>query len=198
MRLEFPLRGIQQPPTEPSENENWQIGLDRDALPIQQHPKTVVSKKVVQRNLGNWLKNTPGEDVVVDAHGNNTSFSAFKTLLPPNDISNTLIDFLSNVSNSKAISGRLALTYGELAGFPGTFKEFLSVCKKKNRMEPRCIVCPYNMETATIGITILAIDATVIAYNGCGDEPTQADSIPMVFNKFLLVLYGTRLTPKSF
>ena len=198
MQLEFPLRGIQQPPTEPSENENWQIVIDGDALPIQRHPKTLVSKKVVRRNLGNWLKNTPGEDVVVDAHGNNTPFSAFKTLLPPNDISNTLVDFLSNVFNSKAISGRLALTYGELAGFPGTFKEFLSACEKKNGTEPRWIVCPYDTETATIGIAISAIDATVIAYNWRGDEPTQADGILMVFNKFLPVLYGTRLTPKTF
>ena len=103
--------------------------------------------------------------MVVDAHGNNTPFIAFKTLLPPNDISNTLVDFLSNVFNSKAISGRLTLTYGELAGFPGTFQEFLSACEKKNRTEPRRIVCPYDTETATIGIAISAIDATVIAYN---------------------------------
>ena len=44
MQLKFPLRGIQQPPTEPSENENWQIVIDGDALPIQRHPKTLVSK----------------------------------------------------------------------------------------------------------------------------------------------------------
>ena len=54
------------------------------------------------------------------------------------------------------------------------------------------------METATIGIAISAIDATVIAYNWRGNEPTQADGILMVFNKFLPVLYGTRLTPKTF
>ena len=184
MQLEFPLGGIQQPPTElePSENENWQIIIDGDALPIQRHPKTLVSKKVVRRNLGNWLKNTPGEDVVVDAHGNNTPFSAFKTLLPPNDISNLLVDFLSNVFNQKAISGRLALTYGELAAFGGNFKEFLSACKRKNGTEPQRIVCPYDTETATIGIAISAIDSTVIAYNWRGDEPTQADGILMVLN----------------
>ena len=136
--------------------------------------------------------------MVVDVHGNNTPFSAFKTLLPPNDISNTLVDFLSNVFNSKAISGRLALTYRQLAGFPGTFKKFLSACEKKNGTERKWNVCPCDTETATIGIAISANDATVIASNWRGSEPTQADGILMVFNMFLPVFYGTRLTAKTF
>ena len=149
---------------------------------------------------GKLVENTPGEDVVVDAHGNKTPFSAFKTLLPPNNISNMLVNFLSNVFNSKAISGRLALTTGngELAALPSNVQEFLSACDEKHEQVPQMIVRPYDTETVMIDIVISVDNSTVIAYNWLGDlELTFANGYLMVRNMFLPILYRTRLTRKT-
>lgn len=40
---------------------------------------------------------------MADVDGNRTPFSAFNTLLPPNDISEQLVNYLTKVYNSKAI-----------------------------------------------------------------------------------------------
>ena len=91
-----------------------------------------------------------------------------------------LVDFLSNVFNSKAIPGRVALAHKALSTFSGTFKEFLADVTNDGK-EPTRIVCPFDTEAATIGIVISATDSTIVAYNWLG-EPTLADNVLMVSN----------------
>ena len=106
--------------------ENWQIVIGTDTLAVQRHPRgTLKPDNVLKRNLGAWLKNTPADDIVEHEDGSKTSFDAFKSLLPPHNISKRLVNYLTKVYNSRAIPGRHALPYGALTEFSGSFQEFL-------------------------------------------------------------------------
>ena len=180
-----------QAATEACEEENWQIVIGGETLPIQRHPSELtspVSKNVVRRNLGNWLKNTDGDSIVEDSRGSKTPFRAFKSLLPPSNIANELVDFLTNVFNAKAVPGRVALplTHPALAAgsFEGTFEEFLQGLTTTQTglagARPERVLCPFDTEEATIGIVISATKSTMIAYNWLRDH-TLAEGIINVF-----------------
>lgn len=167
------------------DSENWQMAIGEGTVPIQRHPKLLQSENVVRRNLGNWLKNTDGDDLVEDENGNKTPFHAFKSLLPPSAIANELVDFLTNVFNSKAIPGRVALpvTNSNLASFTGTIEQFqqglVTDELQGGRGVPqaeRRIVCPFDTKEGTIAIVISASKSTMIAYNWVNDQ-TLADGI---------------------
>ena len=155
-------------PKELPEVENWQITIGTDTLTIQRHPSgTLKPDQVHKKNLGAWLRNTSGDDIIVDADGNKTPFSTFQTLLPPRDISKHLVNYLSKVYNCRAIPGRVSLPYGALKAFPGSFREFLESLgpNSEDGIQIKRLVCPFNLETTTIGIMILPITSQVIAYN---------------------------------
>jgi len=114
------------PRSEFPEVENWQIVIGTNTLAVQRHPTGKLKPdQVLKRNLGVWLDNTSGDDIVVDEDGNKTPFHAFKTLLPPNNISLQLVNYLTKGYNSRAIPGRLAVPYGALTAFSGGFQQFL-------------------------------------------------------------------------
>ena len=83
-------------------------------IPIQYHPTGVLGDEQVQkRNLAKWLVHTPDTTMVTDTSGTKIPFSDFKTLLPPSDLSPTLVEFFCRLYNSKAIPGRKALVASE-------------------------------------------------------------------------------------
>jgi len=125
---------------------------------------------------------------VEDSRGSKTPFRAFKSLLPPSNIANELVDFLTNVFNAKAVPGRVALplTHPALAAgsFEGTFEEFLQGLTTTQTglagARPERVLCPFDTEEATIGIVISATKSTMIAYNWLRDH-TLAEGIINVF-----------------
>jgi len=165
------LAAVSEPSTkELPEVENWQITIGMNTLVVQRHPSGALKPdQVHKRNLGAWLRNTSGDDIVVDADGNKTPFSTFQTLLPPRDISKHLVNYLSKVYNSRAIPGRVSLPYGALKAFPGSFQEFLESLARgplwEDGIQIERLVCPFDLETTTIGIMILPITTQVLVYN---------------------------------
>ena len=83
-------------------------------IPIQYHPTGVLGDEQVQkRNLAKWLVHTPHTTMVMDTSKTQIPFSDFKTLLPPSEISPTLVEFFCRLYNSKAIPGRKAFVASE-------------------------------------------------------------------------------------
>jgi hypothetical protein len=176
------------------DDENWQITIGGDTLPIQRHPAALASphsKNVVRRNLGNWLKNTDGDSIVEDQRGNKTPFRAFQSLLPPSNISQDLVDFLTNIFNAKAIPGRLALPFSHpllasgLVASEGTlpFGEFLEgLIATHNGLgaRPEQILCPIELEEATIGLMISATKSTIVVHSWVRDQ-TLSHEVVQVF-----------------
>lgn len=161
-------------PTEFPAVENWKIVIGTDTLEVHRHPRGALKPEQIQkRNLGMWLNNTSGDDIVVDADGNKTPFAPFKTLLPPNNISEQLVNYLTKLYNSKAIPGRIALPYGALAEFfaGGSFQKFLESLERAAKYGKKLerIVCPFDLETATIGIIIYPITSQAVAYDWTSD-----------------------------
>jgi len=167
------------------QGRNWEIAIGEQTLPVKRHPtaQALVSENMVRRNLGNWLKNTPGDEIVEDSNGNSTPFHAFKSLLAPSDISHDLIDFLTNVFNARAIPGRIALpvAHGVLASFGGTLEEFLNGLSAPPGGVPERVLCPFDVEEATIGIVIAASASTIIVYNWV-NKHNLADEVVQVFS----------------
>ena len=154
------------PPSEVPESE-WQIVIGSNILPVKRHPAGALeTDQVRKRNLGVWLNSTSGDDIVEDADGNTTPFRAFKTLLPPNNISKELVNFFTKVYNTRAIPGRVGLPYGGLATSSGSFQEFIRPYNDaSDGSQPNMIVCPFDLETATICVVLFPKDSVVITYD---------------------------------
>ena len=182
------------------QDESWQIIIGGDTLPIQRHPAALASPQlgnVVRRNLGTWLKNTDGDCIVEDSRGGRTPFQVFKSLLPPSIIAREVVDFLTNVYNAKAIPGRVALPFAHPAlasgSRGGTFDEFLQEIAATQTgvgARPERILCPFDVEDATIGVLISAKQSTMIVYNWVRDQ-TLADKIIKVLYKPKHCFYGS-------
>ena len=120
---------------------------------------------MLKRNLGGWLNNTPGDDLVVDVDGYKMPFHVCNSLLPPNDISEELVNYLTKVYNRRAIPSRIALPYGALT-FSGNFQEFLKSLRllMEDGKQPERIVYPFDQEIVTIGILIYPMKSQAVAY----------------------------------
>ena len=99
------------------------------------------------------------DDIVEDPRENNIPFHAFQSLLPPSNISNELVDFFTNVFNTRAIPGRIALpvAYGVLESSRGTLEDFLKGLSAQPGgpgVVPERVLCPFDVKEATIGIVI--------------------------------------------
>jgi len=182
------------PPTtsEPDLPEDkWQIVIGSKVLPVRRHPAgSLEPAQVLKRNLGEWLNHTSPDDVVQDGDGNSIPFKAFRTLLPSNEISTDLILFYVKVFNMKAMPGRLAVPYESLTKHfaTGSFEKFLlTIPKATDGSKPIKIISPIDLETATIGITILPQESVVITHNWSNDR-TLTEGIVQVSSLLLVVL----------
>ena len=67
------ISSLELPRSEFPEVENWQIVIGTNTLAVQRHPMGKLEPdQVLKRNLGVWLDNTSGDDIVVDEDGNKT------------------------------------------------------------------------------------------------------------------------------
>jgi len=147
---------------------NWQITIGNEVLPVHRHPTAILSDQVFKRNLGVWLNNTPGDEIVEDGDGKSTPFEAFKTLLPPGNISKELVNFFSRLYNGRRIPGRFALPYGALTTSNGDFQEFLQPFTIDGN-QPEKIIWPIDLESSTIGLAIVPRDSLAVVYNWTTD-----------------------------
>jgi hypothetical protein len=160
--------GNQQPtPSEPE--TQWQIVIGNNILPVRRHPAgTLEQEQVRKRNLGDWLHDTPGDEVVQYNDGNTIPFTAFQTLLPLHDISTDLVNFFISTYNTKAMPGRVGIPFESLSHQSRSLEQFLLALPKgpnRDAGNPEKIIMPIDLETATIGISIFPKDSVAITYN---------------------------------
>ena len=131
------------------------------------------------------MKTTARDDIIEDSRGNNIPFHAFQSLLPPSNISNELVDFFTNVFNTRAIPGRIALpvAYGVLESSRGTLEDFLKGLSAQPEGPGAVlerVLCPFIIKEATIRIMILASTSMIIVYNWV-NQHSLADGVVQVF-----------------
>ena len=89
------------------------------------------------------------------------------------------------------IPGRIALPYGALT-FSGNFQEFLKSLGPlmEDGKQPERIVCPFDRETAMIGILIYLMKSQAVAYNWTYDA-TLGDDILKMYSLVVSILRET-------